>query len=87
MVSHNNIMRLLKVKAYSKNGNVQYKYIINIPERLVNQLGWEAGSELEGFVSNNSLCIKFVSEPILQKRSIEQKMSYEEFRDKIKEVL
>ena len=82
------LIRLQKVKAYARDEKVQYKYIITIPEETVKQLEWKEGSELKDSIKNNSLVIDFVSDPLPRsKHSKEPKMSYGEFRDKIKHVL
>ena len=81
-------MKLQKNKAYTKDNRVQYKYLITIPEEAIKKLNWKEGSELNATVIDNSLVITFVSEPILRiKKDIESKITYEEFRDKITQVL
>lgn len=81
-------MKLQKVKAYARDEKVQYKYIITIPEDTITQLGWKEGSELKDSIKNKSIVIDFVSDPMPRsKHPKEPKMSYDEFRDKIKQVL
>lgn len=81
-------MKLQKNKAYTKDNRVQYKYLITIPEEAIKKLNWKEGSELKATVINNSLVVTFVSEPIPKiKKDIESKITYEEFRDKINQVL
>ncbi|HXG07073.1 MAG TPA: AbrB/MazE/SpoVT family DNA-binding domain-containing protein [Nitrososphaera sp.] len=81
-------MRLQKIKAYSKDDREQYKYQITIPKETVETLGWKEGSELKDSVKGKSLVIDFVSPPTPRVQKVtEPKMSYEEFRDKIKNLL
>ncbi len=82
------LVKLQKVKAYARDEKVQYKYIITIPEDTITQLDWKEGSELKDSIKNKSLVIDFVSKPNPHaKQRKEPRMSYEEFRDKIKKVL
>ncbi|MHB8602019.1 MAG: hypothetical protein ACYC6W_09690 [Nitrosotalea sp.] len=82
-------MKLQKAFSYKYGGTSRFKYLINIPEEVIDQLGWESGSELSTkIVDDKHLLIEFISEPSdLPKKITEPKMSYEEFRDKIKKVL
>lgn len=81
-------MKLQKVTAYRYGNKTQYKHIITIPEETINRLGWPEGSELKDSVHGKSLVIDFVSPPVKKEvKPIEPKMSYEEFRDKIKGAL
>ena len=81
-------MKLQKVIAYRYGDKNQYKYIITIPEESISQLGWKEGSELKDTVKGKSLVIDFVAEPSKRvKKHVEPKMSYQEFRDKIKGLL
>jgi len=81
-------MRLQRIKAYSKDDRVQYKYQITLPSDTVDTLGWKEGSELKDTVKGKSLVIDFVAEPSPRVRKVaEPKMTYEEFRDKIKNLL
>lgn len=62
--------------------------MITIPEETISELGWKEGSELKDSIKNKSLMIDFVSEPVKKRpKQIEPKMSYEEFRDKIRNAL
>jgi hypothetical protein len=81
-------MRLQKNKAYVKDNRIQYKYLVNIPEEIIKELNWKEGSELKHSVIDNSLHIELLSEPRPRlKKMTEPKMSYEEFRDKIRNIL
>jgi bifunctional DNA-binding transcriptional regulator/antitoxin component of YhaV-PrlF toxin-antitoxin module len=81
-------MRLQKIKAYSKDDRTQYKYQITIPSETVDTLGWKEGSELKDTVKGKSLVIDFVAEPSPRiHKAAEPKITYEEFRDKIKRLL
>jgi bifunctional DNA-binding transcriptional regulator/antitoxin component of YhaV-PrlF toxin-antitoxin module len=81
-------VKLQKVVAYKYGDKTHYKYIITIPEETISELGWKEGSELKDSIKNKSLIIDFVSEPVKKRpKPTESKMSYEEFRDKIKGAL
>ena len=43
-------MKLQKQKAYNYKGKTNYKYAIMIPQKDIEQLGWDKGIELEGTV-------------------------------------
>jgi antitoxin component of MazEF toxin-antitoxin module len=82
-------MKLQRQRAYRLDGaRWQYKYVITVPESLINELGWKTGSELQASITENSLVVSFVSSPSEKaRRIVAPKMTYEEFRDKIKGVL
>jgi antitoxin component of MazEF toxin-antitoxin module len=82
-------MKLQKQRAYKLPDNRwQYKYVVTLPEHLIGDLGWEAGSELQATKRDKSLVVDFVSGPMkMGKRTTAPKMTYEEFREKIKRVL
>ena len=81
-------VRLQRIKAYSKDDREQFKYQITLPKDSIEKLGWKEGSELKDSVHDKSLVIDFVSLPVRkEKREIETKMTYEEFKDKINEAL
>ena len=65
-------------------GNNEYaKWMIIIPPANVEKLGWKEGQELESQVKGRILAIK----PQAKRKEKSKKMAYEEFRDKIKELL
>jgi antitoxin component of MazEF toxin-antitoxin module len=82
-------MKLQKQRAYKlDDSRWQYKYVITVPESLIDKLGWKTGSELQATITDSSLVVNFVSGPSEKtKRVVATKMTYEEFRDKIKGVL
>jgi antitoxin component of MazEF toxin-antitoxin module len=82
-------MKLQKQRAYRlPDKRWQYKYVITLPETIIDELGWEAGSELEATKKDKSLVVDFVANPSeLEKQVTVKKMTYEEFRDKIKGTL
>jgi hypothetical protein len=82
-------MRLQKVHAYDYGNKSHYKYVITLPEELVDELGWESGSELGASKTDNEIKISFIAKPTskIQKKINEPKMTYEEFRDKIQSTL
>lgn len=81
-------MKLQKVVAYKYGDKIHYKYLITIPEDTISQLGWKEGSELKDSIKGGSLVIDYVSEPVKKRPKVtEPKMIYEEFRDKIKNLL
>jgi antitoxin component of MazEF toxin-antitoxin module len=82
-------LKLQKQRAYQlPDGRWQNKYVITLPEPLINELGWESGSELEATKRDKSILVDFVSNPSkIGKRIAATKMTYDEFRDKIKAAL
>ena len=81
-------MKLQKVVAYRYGDKTHYKYMITIPEESISELGWKEGSKLKDSVKNRSLVIDYVSDPVKKRsRPSEPKMTYEEFRNKIKSAL
>jgi len=75
-------MKLQRHLAREVGGKEYYKWVITIPPKHVEALGWKEGDELESRVNKGSLIIKKAD---LSKRH--PKMTYEEFRDKIAELL
>ncbi|MDE1821353.1 MAG: AbrB/MazE/SpoVT family DNA-binding domain-containing protein [Euryarchaeota archaeon] len=49
------LQRVLRLKAYGKD---YYKWQVTLPPVLIEKLGWEAGSELEGEVRGKELRIR-----------------------------
>ena len=82
-------MKLQKVYAYDYGGRSHYKYVVTLQEDLIARLKWESGSELEANIRGNKIQISFVSKPVKNKKPklSKLKMSYTEFRDKIKLAL
>ncbi len=82
-------MKLQKQAAYKLEGNrVQFKYVVTIPEQIVEELAWEEGSELSASVKGGNLLVERVSAPVTRTRKIvSPKMTYEQFRDKIRGTL
>lgn len=83
-------MKLQKVKAYKLDKNRwQYKYMITIPEQSIDQLGWKEGLELEDIPEGNHLRIEVSpnQEPRPKRREITTKLTYEQFRDQVKQTL
>ena len=50
-------MKLQKQIAYKYKDKTHHKYVLIIPENLVNELGWEEGQELAITVDKNRLII------------------------------
>jgi antitoxin component of MazEF toxin-antitoxin module len=82
-------VKLQKQKAYRLVDNrYQYKYVVTLPESLVEELGWKEGSELGAAIRERSLVIDFISAPVKrERRVVVTKMTYDDFRDKIRQVL
>ncbi len=81
-------MKLMKSFAYKYGDKSHYKYLISIPEEIIERVGWEAGSELNAIPKDNKILVEFVSKPVKKpQREPEFKMTYEEFRDKILKLL
>src|SRR6266700_3299181 len=82
-------LKLQKQTAYKlESGVAQYKYVVTIPEPIIEELGWNEGSELMASVSGRSLVMNRISSPVKQQRKVESaKMTYDQFRDKIRRAL
>lgn len=62
--------------------------MITLPESVIDKLGWQAGSELQATIRDKSVVVDFVSNPVKRgRRIVADKMTYDEFRDKIKGTL
>lgn len=46
-----------KYKATSGDSKEHYKYLINIPQEIIQQLGWKDGSELKLLVARGTLTV------------------------------
>ena len=74
----------LQKQLSKKVGQTTYvKWTIVIPPSKIKKLGWKEGQELYAQVERNMLRIKPRPHPSRKK----EKMSYEEFRDRIQKVL
>lgn len=51
-------MKLQKQSAYKYKDKTHYKYVVVIPQDVINDLGWEAGQELEIEVDGSRLIIE-----------------------------
>lgn len=82
-------MKLQKVSACKYGDKEQFKYVVTLPEKIIKKLNWETGSELNVVTLEDGIIINFVSKPSKEKKSKpkELKISYAEFRDKIKAIL
>ena len=76
-------MRLMRQISRQVGDNEYSKWMIIIPPSAVEELGWKEGQELESQVKGRILVIK----PQGKCKEKPKKMAYEEFRDKIKELL
>lgn len=50
-------MKLQRQVAYKYKDKIHYKYVIIVPQNLVNNLGWEAGQELKLEIRDTKLVI------------------------------
>ena len=82
-------MKLQKHIAYKMDPNrVQYKYVITIPEQAISELGWREGVELEALVKDKFLVVGVSADQSKKnRRIINTKMTYDQFRDKVKKTL
>ena len=82
-------VKLQKVSAYRYGDREQFKYVITLPEEIIEALRWETGSELGAVNAGDRIVINFISKPSEEKRAApkEPKITYSEFRDRIKKVL
>jgi antitoxin component of MazEF toxin-antitoxin module len=76
-------MRLQRQVSRQVDGNEYAKWIIVIPPSQVEELGWVEGMELESYVKGKILVVR----PRTKPKEKPRKMSYEEFREKILELL
>ena len=77
-------MKLQKQRSYKYEGKEHHKYVITIPKKAIEKVKWKAGDELEAQVRENYLVVKKVGDEEMEE---EKKMSYEEFKEKVEEVL
>lgn len=77
-------MKLQKQHSYEYEGKEHYKYVITIPKKAIEKVKWKAGDELKAQVRENYLVVKKVED---EEREKGKKMSYDEFKEKIEEVL
>lgn len=83
-------MKLQRVKSYKlPSGQYQFKYMVTIPEPDVKTLGWKEGMELVDAIDGKELCLSLHpdKEPKPKRRVITTKLTYEQFRDKVKQTL
>jgi len=83
-------VKLQKVKAYKLEGNrYQYKYLLTVPETTISELGWQEGTELNDSIESGHLRIDLAPSQSRKpkRRVITTKMTYGEFREKVKETL
>ena len=76
-------MRLQKQVSRVVGDSEYVKWVVVVPTSEIEKLGWMEGQELESSVERNKLVIK----PQKKSPSKPQKMTYNEFRDSIAEVL
>lgn len=81
-------MKLMKAFSYKYGDKSRYKYLISIPEEIIEKLGWQAGSELNAIPKDNKIVVEFVSKPSNKPpKVLEPKMTYDEFKNKILKLL
>lgn len=78
-------VKLQKQKAYKIKGKDYFKFVINIPQERIEQLGWSEGIELKDEVKGNSILIK-PSEKNNIKKNPEQ-ILYQQFKNSVKHLL
>jgi len=82
-------MKLQKIHAYTYGGKDHHRYVVTIPEELIDELKWQAGSELEVKQLKDKIQISFIAKPVKnpKPKNMKPKMPYSEFRDKIQKAL
>ena len=82
-------MKLQKVYAYNYDNKQYFKYTVILPEKLIYELDWDFGCELEAKKVNEKIQISFISPPVKNRnhKTIDPKMSYNEFKEKIQMAL
>jgi len=51
-------MKLQKQVAYKYKDKTHYKYVIIVPQNLINNLGWQEGQELESKIDGLKLILE-----------------------------
>ena len=81
-------MKLQKVKAYKLDKDRwQYKFVITLPETVVEEVQWVEGSELKAIAEGKSVVLTIDTTPPKPKRVITTKIPYPEFRDRVRQAL
>lgn len=82
-------MKLQKIRSHNDDGKPSYEYTITLSGKLIDELKWNSDSELEARRSNTGVKISLVSQPIKNPKpeTIQEKMSYSEFKEKIYNAL
>lgn len=81
-------MKLQRIYSYKYSGIPRYKYIISISEKIIDKVGWEAGSELEIKQKGKDLVIEFKANPSSKvRKDPAPSMSFDEFQEKIGNLL
>ncbi len=76
-------MKLQKQVSRVVEGIEYVKWVIIIPPSQIEKLGWSEGEELESKVNGNALTVR----PMVNPPEKPKKMTYEEFKEVIKEEL
>jgi bifunctional DNA-binding transcriptional regulator/antitoxin component of YhaV-PrlF toxin-antitoxin module len=77
-------MKLQKQRSYEYGGKEHYKYVVTLPKKPIEKIGWKAGDELEAEAMGNQIVIKKVEGGEMKEA---KKMPYEEFKKKIEKIL
>lgn len=81
-------MKLQRTYSYKYKDTPRYKYIISIPEKIIHDIGWEPGSELEIKQRGENLVVRFKAKPSSKARKDSAPtMAFEEFQEKIVTLL
>ncbi len=77
-------MRLQRQLASVRGGKEYGKWVLVVPPKVVEELGWREGETLEALVKGDWL-ILLREEPVVvaEKEPKEKKMNYEQFREKV----
>lgn len=78
-------LQRVRIRHGSKLG---HRYVVAIPDESIESLGWEAGNELRLRIINKEIKISCVSRhEITRQKNSGPKMTYAEFRDRIRALL
>lgn len=67
-------MKLQRQLAYKYKDTKHYKWVVVIPENVLNQLGWKAGEDLKPIIDEDKLIIKLNDEKeVMKKAKVEDK--------------
>lgn len=81
-------MRLQRVESRSVGNRTYHKYVLTLPEDLIDAAGWEAGGEIKAKLRGHEVILSYTAEEVgTQSRAKKAGSDYEQFRDRIRAAL